>query len=644
MANVFDQFDEAAQATGNVFDQFDNVEPETSGQEAGPASLTEAEYFQLFGDAPDIDGLIKPEVKEEKEELSIGESLEGVGETALAAVTGSTFGMAGSLVGTLQGIAEEMRSGKFGTNEAANRIEKKASEFAESLTNTPESKAGKEFTKVLGEAGEALAPLAGLAAPLQQVSQLGRATVASKGMTGRAPAPSKPPTLKNTGIRATTGEANQDLPSQKAEQFLLEQSSEGGGALRAYKLEQSRELKSYLEDLAPDQVDNIGGDVKQALELRDSDLRSSRSAAYKKLGEVTKDLDVRLNTNVISDSLPSKRELRNFERTSPNQFSAIDGLLNEFGFDLTDEGVKKAAKGGYEIEPLSVANMEEFRKALGAIEKSDQSGATSVITGPLKNALDSEFNLASKSLQESGQPSVAQAAKEARQTHIALKTEFDEKGLTRQLIDNKSYQSRLPKLEESQVYNKLLAKSTPIESFNKVVESLDASSAKGARAKSQIKSQMIMDLLDSGFSAKSRKINGEQVFGANAFATRFDNIEPKLKSIMSTSEFKKLRALRDDAKDLTPPSGALPKGSSGFFIEALEKAGMMGLLNSIPYAGAASASFLKKIGSASLDAKAFERAVKSSKEVKDTVNLLSNDYPALAAALGIAAINEKEEE
>lgn len=455
--------------------------------------------------------------------------------------------------------------------------------------------------------------------------------------------PERAPALRETEIRATAGEAAQDLASQKAEQFLLEQASEGGEQLRGYKLAQSREIKDYLQDVAPEQVDNVGDSVKQALELRENSARFKRKQAYDTLAELTKDTDVRLNTDVIQESLPSPREMRTFERSMPSQFAAIDGLLNEFGFDLTDEGIRKAAQGGYDIDPLSVSNIEEFRQGLNAIERADQTGATKVIIGPLKDSLDAEFDLASKALQEGGSPDVARAAKEARQSHAALKTEFDEKGLTKQLIDTKGYQSRLPKIEESQVYNKLAAKSTPIENFDRVVKSLDRAGTKGKRAKSQIKSQMVMDLLDSGFSAKSRKIDGEQIFGANAFATRFDSLEPKLKSIMSDSEFNKLKKLRDDANDLIPPSGALPKGSAGFFIEALDKAGLMGLMSSIPYAGPATSEFLRKIGKTSQDAKAFERAVKASPEVKDAVNLLATDYPSLAVALGIPLLREDEE-
>ena len=451
------------------------------------------------------------------------------------------------------------------------------------------------------------------------------------------------PQLKETGIRATAGEATQDLAQQKAEQFLLEQSSEGGQQLRGYKLAQSREIKDYLEGIAPDQIDDVGESVKQALVLRENSAKLKRSQAYNKLAEVTKNTDVRLNTGVISEALPSPRELRTFERTLPTQYKAIDGLLNEFGFDLSDEGLKKAAKGGYDIEPLSVANMEEFRQQLIDIEKADQTGRTSAILGPVKSALDDEFELASRALQEGGSEDVARAAKNARQSHIALKTEFDDKGLSKQLIDNKSFSSRLPRIESSQVYNKLITKSTPIESFDRVMSSLDRAASKGKRAKNQIKSQMIMDLIDSGFSAKSRKIDGEQIFGANAFAKRFDDLEPKLKSIMSNSEFNRLKKLRDDAQDLIPPSGALPKGSAGFFIDMLDKAGLMAMFNAIPYAGPATAEFLSKIGKTSQDAKAFNKAIKTIPESKEFLDLIRSDYPSLGVALGIPQLREEEE-
>lgn len=631
MANVFDQFDtEGKQDAANPFDQFD--EPVKTSEKKGRSG-----FFSDLAKFAENDPVI------------------GGAENLLTFISGGVSEAASGISGLLGGGNVDERS-------------KRIRSIQEAGTYQPRSQSGMSIQQGIGEAlqpiGEAMSAtedflgksaleatgspaLAAAAAtiPTATLELLGlKGTRAIKKATPENITPEMQPTLKETDIRATTGEASKDMAQLKAENFLAEQASESGEQLRGYKLAQSREIKQYLEDVAPEQIDSVGDSVKQALELRENSSKYKRKLAYDKLGEVTKDLDVRLNTSVISESLPPARDLRSFERTMPNQYAAIDGLLNEFGFDLTDEGIKKAAKGGYDIEPLSVSNIEDFRKSLNAIEKADQTGTTSTIIGPLKSALDNEFELASKALQENGAPDVARAAKEARQSHTALKTEFDEKGLTKQLIDTKGYQSKLPKIEESQVYSKLVAKATPVESFDRVVKSLDRAGNKGKRAKAQIQSQMVMDLLDSGFSAKSRKINGEQVFGANAFATRFDVMEPKLKAIMTEAQFNKLKKLRNDANDLIPPSGALPKGSAGFFIEALDKAGLMGVMSSIPYAGPAASEFFRKIGKSAQDAKTYEKAIASSPEVKDAVNLLSTNYPSLAVALGIPLVREDEEE
>lgn len=613
-------------------------------------------------------GIIKiPSSKQEKEApakkgffsdlaaMADSDPVIGGAENLLSILTGSVSDAAAGISGLLGG---------GDVNERAQRIE----DVKQGGTYQPRSESGKDVQAGLGEAlqpvGEAItdterflgdttldvtgSPAAAAAAatlPTATLELLGlKGTRKLKQATPENIVPETAPTLKETGISSTVGEATQDLGQQKSEQFLLEQSSEGGDQLRGYKLAQSREIRDYLEGVKPEEVDSVGQSVKDALQLRKNSSKYKRKLAYDKLADLTKDVDVKLNTNTIYKAgFADPADFRDFKSTNPQQANAIEGIIAEFGLDLSDEGVKNAARSGADIQELSVANAERMRKRLNNIEKSDPTGNTARFTGPMKDALDSEFDLASKALQENGSPDVARAAKEARQSHAALKTEFDEKGLTSQLIDNKSYQSRIPKVEESQVYAKLVTSSTPIESFTRIVKSLDRAGTRGSKAKNQIKAQMVMDLIDSGFNASTRKIKGERVFGANSFAKRFDKLEPKLKAIMSDAEFSKLSKLRKDANDLVPPSGAMPKGSAGFFIEALDKAGLMGMMSAIPYAGPATAEFLTKIGKTSNDAKAFERAVKSSPEIKDAINLLSTDYPSLAAALGVSQIREDEE-
>jgi len=164
MANIFDQFDKPAEQ-GNVFDQFDSA-PQ-------PASITAEEYQARSGDAPDIYGEIIPSQPEP--EPTLGEQAIGAGEAALTAATGATGGALGLLGGTLQGIISELRSGEFGSSEAANRIADRAEAAMTDFTYAPRTETGQEYVQAIGEAGEALAPMAGLGGAAQQIGQLGKA-------------------------------------------------------------------------------------------------------------------------------------------------------------------------------------------------------------------------------------------------------------------------------------------------------------------------------------------------------------------------------------------------------------------------------------------------------------------------------------
>ena len=165
MANPFDQFD--SQEDTNPFSQFDG-----ESQDSRPR-LTADEFYQQYGDIPDIYDQIKDEPK--KPEPTFGEKISAIGDTALSLGTGATSGVAGLFAGTIKGFVDELRSGEFGTAEAADRIEKKASEVMKSLTYMPEDELSKDYLKGFGEAVQPLAPLAGLSAPIQQISTLGRA-------------------------------------------------------------------------------------------------------------------------------------------------------------------------------------------------------------------------------------------------------------------------------------------------------------------------------------------------------------------------------------------------------------------------------------------------------------------------------------
>lgn len=99
----------------------------------------------------------------------------GAVETGAALATGATGGAVGMIGGTLKGLAEQILSGQFGTNEAANLVEQEAMKGAEALTYQPRTEQGQEMTQAVGETLAPLAAVAPLAGELSAISQGARA-------------------------------------------------------------------------------------------------------------------------------------------------------------------------------------------------------------------------------------------------------------------------------------------------------------------------------------------------------------------------------------------------------------------------------------------------------------------------------------
>lgn len=439
----------------------------------------------------------------------------------------------------------------------------------------------------------------------------------------------EPEYFGETGVRATAGEKSQDFAKIKEEKFLEEQSSGAGQQMREFRAEQSREIDKYLRDAADiegAEPAQLGESIKRAVELRKNSSKLKRKQAYNRLAEYTKDMNVGLNTDIVKGALPDERRLKVFERTNSGQFNALEGVLQDYG----------VISGGDKVDKLSVNNYEDFRQLLGDIEKSDQTGRAGSIIGPIRESLDSEFEMAAKALEASGAPDVARAAKNARKSHVALKTEFDEKGIIDKLVANQKG-SRIPKIEESQVFDRLSSKALPVEQFETLMDSLNRAGSKGKRAKENIKAQMMLDVIDSGFSAKGRKVGDQRIFGANSFQKRFDELEPKLKKILTPAEYSKIRKFRDQSDKLIPPSGAIPKGSAGFLVDLIKRTG----LASIPAVGPIMADSLSGLINAAGDSSKLRRALQNPK-TREAAELIEGQYPALAATLGIGALLQED--
>ncbi len=88
----------------------------------------------------------------QKTDRSIGDIAEGVGEAALTIATGAALGAPAYLVGAIPDAIDQL---------AGNPDRKYRESFPEAVTNTPESEAGQEYVKGIGEMLGALPPVMG---------------------------------------------------------------------------------------------------------------------------------------------------------------------------------------------------------------------------------------------------------------------------------------------------------------------------------------------------------------------------------------------------------------------------------------------------------------------------------------------------
>lgn len=146
-------------------------------QESDFSQVADEQPMQSF-DAPVIyDGeeVQQSDYQSNADDSSFGEKALGVGEAALTALTGATGGTIGLIGGALKGIASEIRSGNFGTAEAADRIEQHATKIMQDFTYAPRTEKGREYVQDIGEVAGALTPLAGLGGEMAQISSMAQA-------------------------------------------------------------------------------------------------------------------------------------------------------------------------------------------------------------------------------------------------------------------------------------------------------------------------------------------------------------------------------------------------------------------------------------------------------------------------------------
>lgn len=456
--------------------------------------------------------------------------------------------------------------------------------------------------------------------------------------------------LESLGAPATKGDITGEFAQQAQEARLVESAADTlSDPLRALRLEQSQAFKQQLDEQVEKLgvPENVGDSLKSAIEGRKKLLTSEKNALYREVAEAAPEVrSIPLLTGTIEEAMPDDKTIRRLSRISGNQASAVDDLLVEFGVQKDATKIKDFLDTGGSIEPLNLGNFEEFRVALGQIERADTTGSSGVIIGPIRKALDGEANLIDDAIQRSGlsDEGLLATLREARGKVRELKTELSPQSISGRLIDVKR-DGVTPVIESSKVFKDLLGAGKAPELLERTIETLSKGGTKGKRAIGDLQAATIMDLMNSAFGAQTRKISGERTFGAVAFNKRLEQIgDRRLNALFKNqpATLRKIQAVSKTAADLTPPSGAVPKGSASVILDSLNKLGIMSIMGKVP-GGALFAETIRTVADKSANRQVLERALNAKPAVRRMASFIADDFPGLASPLGIAFLAEEQQ-
>jgi hypothetical protein len=447
--------------------------------------------------------------------------------------------------------------------------------------------------------------------------------------------------MQSEGVPMTRGDVTQDFVQQGNEARLLELQDDAGAPIRSLRVAQSDIITNKLNQ-SVDSLglpDRLGNSIKDALSGREILLKNKKNALYREAAKRTETIgSMPILGNEIIESLPDARTIRRVSRLDAAPHQALNELLAEYGLDRSEDALAYLSKNKIQVEPLSLANFDDFRMALGQIDSASQTGAIKTLTGPIRRALDIEADNIATILQKQGvsDESILSPLLEARKTVRQLKTEFSPQSITGRLIDVKR-DGVTPIIEASKVFDNVVGTNKPIEFLERTVASLSKAGDKGKIAMGDLQAATVAELLESAFKSQGRKVDGSQLINVTAFNNKLAQIgEEKLKLIFQNNPtgYRDLMKFSKILADIRPSDYAVPKGSGSVILDVLKKAGIVKLSSSVPMLGVITEG-MTSLAESGARRKQADIALEALPKSKDQMRPLIEVIPSLAVALGL---------
>lgn len=490
-------------------------------------------------------------------EPSFMEQAIGAGEALLTTATGATTGAAGTLLGTLEGIAQAVKSGKIGEPEAAQIIQQRAAELGGYGTYRPMTQQGQNIVGEVAEIASALPPVVAGFTPAQAVGaqqSLARTAQAVPALIPeRAPqgigglsvgAAEIPPEQVRrqqaqelpVPLPLTKGMATQDFAQQRFEREVAKD-PELGGPIRERMAQLNQGINQNIDEFIgatgtelPETSWRLetGNKVIQALEKGYRAEKAKVDTAYKAArakGETQEVIDVSPLASYLNES-----------RVDVTVAPVVGAIAREA--ERLGVGKGRIDDGTFEIMPMTVEQSETLRQRVNALTDN-------------KNGQDLRRASQIKSIIDQAQEQAGgQTFKSARKMRQQLANKYENLAIIDQLLDTKGQYSD-QKIAVENVVNKAVINGS-VEDLKNLRRVLSTAGMEGLDALKEVRAATIRHIRDEATRNVGRDPSGNPLISSAGMDKAIKALDKngKLDLLFGKSEASKLRLLNDVAKDI----------------------------------------------------------------------------------------------
>ena len=552
-----------------------------------------------------------------------GGAVAGLGEAALSTVTGATTGLISGALGGANQIGKDLvglaTQGRAYT--PAQGVREAAAEAAAGMTYAPRTETGQAIMGAVGEAAQAMAPMAGLSGPAAAIGASARPSAAmavaaakpaitqatkalqegataatqllkDRGIIGGQPKPAAG-TMGSVGAAATDmanqrvataellgftgdsaftkGQASRDYVQQR---FEAETAKDPrlGEPLRARTLAQNRHLSGYFESM----IDATGAQATNAIETGRTVDRALVQAAAARKNEYRTRYREAERAGQMEDPVSTAPIVQFLEENaSANAPELAGGTLGITQRELLRLGGAEMQGGRLVPRELPLRQVELLRRQVGNAIDAAPDNATNVRMGAqLKELIDQQTEGLGGDLY-----------KEARASRRRYAQLFEDNAIVSNLLrTRRGTADRQVALED--VFRKTILNGDRA-SLGRLRRTLQVAGGEpGAQAWRELQGATVRHLLEEATKGVGTDAAGVPLFSAAKLnnAVRALDADGKLEFVLSKQGAQTVRDLNEIAKVVltTPPGTVNTSNTASVLLAALAESGATGALTGLP--------------------------------------------------------------